>query len=110
MVKKGFIRELYLLYKKFNLPWENFSTWLKHILGANIDPKSLAAIHTKRANFLKMHLSMESLLQCSKNFTVSLDHISMQLNPPANSCSYGAGTILKCVLVHLLCYNKRLCR
>ena len=59
VVQKGLILELFSLFKTHNLPWDQFSSWLKQLYGtaelARRDTlrKSLTALQTKRSNLLK---------------------------------------------------------
>ena len=97
VVKKGLVHELFLLYKKSNLPWEQFSIWLKQIYGVTSLPrkdtilKSLAALHTKRSNFLKTS-SGHAKLSAFFEEPYSLPKSRKQLNPPAISRSHHTRT------------------
>ena len=72
IVRKGLVYELFSIYKRCNVPWNQFSTWLKQLYGASVLPrkdtilKSLAALHSKRNTLLKSapgRTKLDSLLE-----------------------------------------------
>ena len=66
--QKGLVLELFLLYKKHNLPWQQLSNWMKQLYGDKVDVlrkdtllKSFAALHTKKSKLGKSVSNAEKL-------------------------------------------------